>query len=72
MAATLKITSHSAGAIRHVGSVARPVGPKAIAKALGAEIVSWESVNGTPISQHALRRELKSGVRPPARHNESS
>ena len=63
MAAKLKITSRSAGAIRHVGPVARPVGPESIAKALGAEIVSQESVHGTPISLHALRQELESRVR---------
>ena len=40
MVAKLKITSRSAGAIRHVGTVVRSVNPEAIAKALGAEIVS--------------------------------
>lgn len=59
----LKITSRSVGAIRHVGNVARPVDPDAIAKALGAQIVSQENVHGTPISLHALRRELESRVR---------
>jgi hypothetical protein len=46
-----------------VGTVAQPVGPKAIAKALGAEIVSPENVHGAPISLYALRRELESRVR---------
>ena len=63
MAAKLKITSRSVGAIRHVGTVARPVGPVAIAKALGAEIVSRENVHGTPIGLYTLRRELESRVR---------
>ena len=64
MAAKLKITSRSAGSIRHAGSAVRSVGPEAIAKALGAaEIVSRENVHGAPISLHALRRELESRVR---------
>ena len=63
MAAKLKLTSLSGGAIRHVGTAARPVGPEAIAKALGAEIVSRENVHGAPISLHALRRELESRIR---------
>jgi hypothetical protein len=64
MAARLKITSRSAGAIRHAGTAARTVGPEAIAKALGAgEIVSRENVQGAPISLHALRRELEKRVR---------
>ena len=63
MVAKLKITSRSAGAIRHVGTVVRSVNPEAIAKALGAEIVSRENVHGTPISLHALRRKLESRVR---------
>lgn len=64
MAAKLKITSRSAGAIRHAGRAARSVGPEAIAKALGAaEIVSRDNVHGAPISLHALRRELESRVR---------
>jgi hypothetical protein len=64
MAAKFKITSRSAGAIRHAGIAARSVGPEAIAKALGAaEIVPRGSVHGAPISLHALRRELESRVR---------
>jgi hypothetical protein len=64
MAVKLKITSRSAGAIRHAGTAARSVSPDAIAKALGAdEIVSRENVRGAPISLHALRRELESRVR---------
>jgi hypothetical protein len=63
MAAKLKITSRSLGTVRHVGTVARPVDPRAIAKALGAEIMSRENVHGAPISLHALRRELESRVR---------
>lgn len=64
MAAKLKITSRSAGAIRHGGTAARSVDPEAIAKALGgAEIVSRENVQGAPTSLHALRRELESRVR---------
>jgi hypothetical protein len=64
MAARLKITSRSAGAIRHAGSAGRSIGPEAIAKALGAaEIVSRENAQGAPISLHALRRELERRVR---------
>ena len=64
MIAKLRITSRSAGAIRHTGTAARQVGPAAIAKALGAaEIVSRENVHGAPMSLHALRRELESRVR---------
>jgi len=64
MATRLKITSRSAGAIRHTGTVARAVAPEAIAKALGAaEIVSKANVQGAPISLHALRRELENRVR---------
>ncbi len=63
MTAKLKITSRSLGTIRHVGTVAQPVGPKAIAKALGAEIVSRENVHGAPISLYALRRELERRIR---------
>lgn len=63
MAATLKITSRSVGTIRHAGTAARSVGPEAIAKALGAEIVSRDNVHGAPISLHALRRELESRLR---------
>ena len=63
MVAKLKITSPSAGAIRHVGTVVRSVNPEAIAKALGAEIVPREKVRGTQISQHALRQELQTRVR---------
>ena len=63
MAAKLKITSRSVGAIRHVGTVAQQVRPEAIAKALGAEIVPRENVHGAPISLHALRQELESRVR---------
>jgi hypothetical protein len=49
MAGKLKITSRSAGTIRHVGAARRSVGPDAIAKALGAEdIVSRENVHGAP------------------------
>ena len=64
MAANLKITSHSAGAIRHAGTAARSVGPEAIAKAIGAaEIVPRKNVHGAPIILEALRRELESRVR---------
>jgi hypothetical protein len=63
MAAKLKITSRSTGAIRHVGPAARPVAPEAIAKALGAELMSRENAHGAPISLHALRQELQSRVR---------
>src|SRR5216683_2539040 len=64
MAVKLKITSRSAGTIRHVGTTARSVGPEVIAKALGAaEVVSRENVRGGPISLHALRLELESRVR---------
>jgi hypothetical protein len=63
MAAKLKIASRSGGVIRHSGSVARSVGPEAIAKALGAEVVSKENARGAPIVLHALRQELESRVR---------
>ena len=64
MAAKLKITSRSAGAIRHAGTAAQSVGPEVIAKALGAdEIVSRENVHGSPISLHALRQELENRIR---------
>jgi len=64
MATKLKITSRSAGAIRHAGTAVPSVGPDLIAKALGAqEVVSGENVRGAPVSLHALRRELESRVR---------
>ena len=64
MAGKLKITSHFAGTVRHVGPAARSVGPDVIAKALGAaEVVPGANVHGAPISLHALRRELESRVR---------
>jgi len=64
MAPTLKITSRSAGAIRHAGTAVRSVGHEVIAKALGAgEIVSREKGHGAPISLRALRQELESRVR---------
>jgi hypothetical protein len=64
MANKLKITSRSAGTIRHSGALFRSVSPDAIAKALGAqEIVSSENVHGAPISLYALRRELETRVR---------
>src|SRR2546427_2960933 len=64
MASKLKITSHSAGGIRHVGAAFRSVGSDAIAKALGAdEVVPRENAQGAPISLHALRRELETRVR---------
>src|ERR1700752_87607 len=63
MAAKLKITSRSVGAIRHVGPAAQPIRPEAVAKALGAEIVSRGNAHGTPISLYALRRELESRIR---------
>ena len=64
MATKLRITSRSAGAVRHTGAAARSVGPQEIAKALGAvEVVSREKVHGAPIGLHALRRELESRVR---------
>jgi len=54
MAGKLKITSRSAGTIRHVGAALRTVGPDVIAKALRAEaIVSRENAHGAPISLHA-------------------
>ena len=62
-AAKLKITSRSSGAIRHVGTTARTVDSEAIAKALGAEVVSRENVHGAPISLHVLRQELQRRVR---------
>ena len=63
MAPKLKIASRSGGAIRHSGSAARSIGPEAIAKALGAEVVSRENVYGAPIALHVLRQELESRVR---------
>ena len=64
MATKLKLTSRSAGAIRHAGTAVRSVGPDVIAKALGAEeVVSRENVQGAPISLHALRGELESRIR---------
>src|SRR6267143_187991 len=63
MATKLKIESRSGGAIRHSGSVTRSVGPEAIAKALGAEVVSRGNAHGAPIALHALRQELESRVR---------
>ena len=64
MATRLKITSRSAGAIRHAGAAPRSVGPDTIAKALGAdEVVSTGRLRGAPISLHALRRELESRIR---------
>ena len=64
MASKLKITSRSAGTIRHSGGVFRLVGPNAIAKALGAqEVVSRENIHSAPISLHALRWELEARVR---------
>ena len=64
MATKLKITSRSAGAIRHAGTAVRSVGPEVIAKALSAdEVVFRGNVHGAPISLHALRRELESRVR---------
>lgn len=60
MAAKLKITSRSAGAIRHAGTATRSVTPDVIAKALGADkVVSRTNVHGAPISLHALRRQLE-------------
>lgn len=64
MATKLKITSRTAGAIRHAGTAVRSVDPAVIAKALGAEeVASRENVHGAPISLHALRRALESRVR---------
>src|SRR5439155_24066771 len=64
MASKLRITSHSAGGVRHVGAAFRSVGSDAIAKALGAdEVVPGENAQGAPISLHALRRELETRVR---------
>jgi hypothetical protein len=64
MGSRLKITSRSAGAIRHAGAAFRSVGPDVIAKALGADdAVSRKNVHGAPISLHALRRELETRVR---------
>jgi hypothetical protein len=63
MAARLKIANRSGGAIRHAGRVARSIGPDAIAKGLGAEVVSRENVRGAPIALHVLRQELESRVR---------
>jgi hypothetical protein len=64
MASKLKITSHSAGGIRHVGAAFRSVRSDAIAKALRAdEVVPRENAQGAPISLHALRRELETRVR---------
>ncbi len=56
IASRLKITSRRAGAIRHAGTTVRPVCPRAIAKALGAdEVVYRENVHGAPISRLKLR-----------------
>ena len=67
MAGKLKITSRSAGTIRHVGAARRKVGPDVIAKALGAEeIVAGETVHGAPISLHALRESWRVGFARPA------
>lgn len=63
MGSKVKITSRSAGAIRHSGATFRSVGPEAIGKALGAEVAPRENVHGAPISLHALRRELEIRVR---------
>ncbi|HVT04154.1 MAG TPA: hypothetical protein VHL58_12370 [Thermoanaerobaculia bacterium] len=64
MTTRLKITSRSAGAIRHTGGAVRSIGPDVIVKTLGAEeVVSTKNVHGAPISLHALRRELESRVR---------
>ena len=64
MAVKLKITSRSAGTIRHVGATARSVSPELVAKALGAaEVLSRENARAAPISLHALRRELANRVR---------
>src|SRR6266446_7558651 len=64
MVTGLKVTSRSAGTIRHVGTAVRSVRPEEIAKALGAaEIISGGGVHGAPISLHVLRRELESRVR---------
>ena len=64
MVTSLKVTSRSAGTIRHVGTAVRSVRPEEIAKALGAaEIISGGGVHGAPISLHVLRRELESRVR---------
>src|SRR6266851_2405646 len=63
MAAKLKIASRSSGGIRHSGTAARSVGPAAIAKALGADVVSRENVRGAPIALHALRQQLERRVR---------
>ena len=64
MATKLKITSRSLGTIRHAGVAGRSVNPALIAKSLGAaEFVSRKRIQGTPISLHALRRELVGRVR---------
>ena len=64
MASKLKITSRSAGTIRHSGATFRSIGPDVIVKALGAdEVVSRKNVHGAPISLHAVRRELETRVR---------
>lgn len=64
MGSRIKITSRSAGAIRHAGAALRSVGPDVIAKALGADdVASRETVHGAPISLHALRQELETRVR---------
>lgn len=63
MASKLKITGRSTGVIRHAGRASRSVKPAAIANALGAEVVSAQSVRGAPISLHALRQELGSRIR---------
>ena len=59
MAVRLKITSRSAGAIRHVGSTTRQVGPAAIAKALGAsekDLLLGEQASEPMLRQLALDR----------------
>jgi hypothetical protein len=64
MAVKLKITSRSAGTIRHVGATARSVRPELVTKALGAaEVLSRENARAAPISLHALKLELESRVR---------
>jgi hypothetical protein len=64
MESKLKVTSRSAGAIRHAGGTFRSVGPDVIAKALSAdEIITRPSARGAPISLYALRQELGARVR---------
>ena len=59
MVAKLKITSRSAGAIRHVGTVVRSVNPEAIAKALGAEIVIEPQHDFAPLRRGIVRRNRR-------------